>query len=221
MSNSQFTCIERDLNLNILDYSIESQPTVFKGSVAASGQDLELPVLITIQRIRTPGIISGNILETLGGAELCPGAREQAVLPLLEDNSWYDQLLVGIVGEDVVYRSRECHLVVLKGGKHPCPACQDLLQGLGVNSSPTVAENTDHSETDASGSRTEEIKTEDDSERKFVETVYGEQTVNETDMSLKVDFNKSVKGSKLYPCSFCTNLLTSEEKNCQPLEKMS
>ena len=100
---SQFACLERDLILNILDYSIETHPTIFTGSIAATNQDLQIPVLITMQSVHNTRIKTGDILHNIKTAKLCSGAVEEAVLPLVVRSGNYDEVLVGIVGEEVVY----------------------------------------------------------------------------------------------------------------------
>ena len=133
---SQFGCIERELCLNILDFSIQSQPSMFKASLSASGleEEIQQPILITIQSLHFSQLKTANILHTLSRKEFCPGAVENKVnLPKPKLANILDKLLIEKMGKEVVYRSRECEMILIEEEEKLCYSCRDLFKSLGIN----------------------------------------------------------------------------------------
>ena len=133
---SQFSCIERELCLNILDFRIQSQPTMFKASLSASGleEEIQQPILITMQSLHFPQLKTGNILHTLSRKKFCPGTVENKVnLPKPQFGYILEKLLIEKIVKEVVYRSRECEMILIEEEEKLCSSCQDLFQSLGIN----------------------------------------------------------------------------------------
>ena len=152
---SQFECVERELCLNILDFTIESSPTQFKASLSASGlEEVQQPILLTVKNLKIPSLNTGNLLSTLKQSKLCPGVVETNVWPKLEDNGsdwqFFGRLLIETVGVEVVYRSRDCEMVCVENEENLCYSCTDLFKSIGLELNVIEMETKHTNETESS-----------------------------------------------------------------------
>ena len=196
MPVSVFECEERELCLNILDFRILSGPARFKASISASGQDdLQQPVVIRVRNIQMPGIRSGDIFTK----ELCPGLEESRVWQLLtQDKNIFSALgkvLIEIIGSEVIYRSRDCAMVLKEEGTNLCLSCSTTF-GIYLNTVKVKydAENVDKTNT----SKTMEITTNNSNNLTF-DLDGGDDNFIKVEMNDQPNVNTTLK----FKCDLC------------------
>jgi hypothetical protein len=80
---SHFECADRELCSNILVFSVEPSLTIYKATLAASGdEDIQQALLVSFQTLKmTKFKNDGSILNILKQAQLCAGVLENKMLP--------------------------------------------------------------------------------------------------------------------------------------------
>merc|ERR1719186_291346 len=91
-----------------------------------------------MQSLESSKLKIGEILDSLSQMGLCPGVAENLVLPLLSQfgnvNFACVMFLIEKMDQKVVYRSRECQMVVKREeGEKLCFPCKDLFQSLDMD----------------------------------------------------------------------------------------
>ena len=135
---SQFECADRELSLNILNFSIEPGLTKYKATLAASGdEDIQQALLVSFQPLQMTKFKNGPILNIMKQTKLCAGVLENNILPFLSDftngNFACIMFLIEKIGNEVIYKSRDCEVILTEGNEKLCASCDDLFQSLETN----------------------------------------------------------------------------------------
>ena len=135
---SEFVCDSKKLQLNILDFCPKDPShTKYKATLSSMEERENLQAMIvSMQVLKIPELKTGKNLRILRIKEICPGMEENKVLPLLSQfgnvNFTCVMFLIEKVVNYVVYRSRDCEMIISKKEKL-CSSCKDLFKSLAVD----------------------------------------------------------------------------------------
>jgi len=135
---SEFACDSKQLQLNILDFGPKDPSLTKYKATLSSTQDKEdlQAMIVSMQVLEIPELRTGENFRILRKLEFCPGVEENKVLPLLSQfgnvNLTCVMFLIEKINKTVVYRSRDCELLISEKGKL-CSPCKDLFESLAVD----------------------------------------------------------------------------------------